>query len=86
MCPRCRSEEIYPTPSRRLLVLRGTTAIVLSPGAAYIPHPIGSALMFGIWFTALVYVVSNLLVPRMQCRSCGAEWRGKSRNAGVPAG
>ena len=75
-CRRCGSEEIYPIPSRRTIVLRATAAVLLT---VFLPVP--HVIVMAVLIAAILYVAWNVLLPRMHCRNSRAEWRARQRTA-----
>ncbi len=75
-CRRCGSEELYPKISRGVIFARATVAVLLIMLLANIVR-LPNLLPTIVLFAAIAYIAWESLVPRMQCRNCRAEWRGR---------
>lgn len=88
-CRRCGSEEIYPAQEKRKFYAQSLVfvfaGIVLIRFAAWLASVVGVTLPRDVFNVALLVVVLapflaaliTAISPRMRCRNCGLEWRGR---------
>ncbi|HEX2123090.1 MAG TPA: DUF2007 domain-containing protein [Thermoanaerobaculia bacterium] len=81
ICRRCSSEEVYPRTSRHVIYARAIfgwmAALILLHWYTKLGGQVPNALPIVFFFAAIGYLAWESIVPHMQCRNCGAEWRGR---------